>query len=193
MFHLWVFPLVAVPRRNSASHEWWSVNYRHIRITLPRNGCAPTDRNSRNTVQCFFKRMASANQRKPQIVFSGGAECRTRNPGNTTFFEQYSGNLFRWQAGVFHIDPGVERSVRNLASKSRDAIKPRYKKIATLAVFRDHGVHRVGRIAPSFNSRDLRELGDARERIEHQQIHSVHHVWGRHGVSQTPAGHRKTL
>src|ERR1700682_1387356 len=137
--------------------------------------------------------MTGADQRKTEIIFSSGAERRACYSGDAGFFEEPSGYFFGGGAGVFDIDPGVERAVGYLTTKAGNAIEAGDEEVAALAIFHDHGVDGVGGIAEGFDGGDLSEFGDAGESVEDQQIHGVDDVFGSDGIAEAPAGHGKTF
>src|SRR5215470_1964118 len=81
---------------------------------------APLNGDALHAIQSFFEQLASAYERKTQEVFAFGTKRRAGNSGNACFFQQNLLNFLGGGAGVFDIDPGVERAIRGLAAKARN-------------------------------------------------------------------------
>src|ERR1700687_2346172 len=88
---------------------------------LAGNRGTPLCRDALHALERFLEQIPGADEREPQIVLSARTERSAGNSGNAGFFKEQLLQFFGRKAGVFNVYPGVERAVRRLTAKSRDA------------------------------------------------------------------------
>src|ERR1700752_4756328 len=89
-----------------------------LRPPRPRGDRTPFYRYSLDAVEGIFEQVAGADQREAEIVFSLCAERGTGDGGDAGFFQEKSLHFFGRKAGVFDVDPGVERAFWRVATEA---------------------------------------------------------------------------
>jgi len=169
---------------------------REIRTLFPQRSSrdgTPFYRYSMDAVERIFEKVAGADQREAQIVLALRAEGGAGDGGDSGFFQEKPLHFFSREAGVFDVDPGVERAFWRVAAEAGNLGERVDEEIAAKSVFGDHGFDGVGGVAKRFDRCNLGELCGAGEGVENQQIHGVDDFDGGNGVAETPAGHGKTF
>src|SRR5712691_9378952 len=157
------------------------VSFFECPTSLPCDGGAPVRGKRQHAFHSRFEQRRRAGKREPQKIFPCRAKRRPGDPRDACFFEQAAAQLFCGESCLLDVHPRVKRAFGRQAAEAGDAIEPRRKGVAALAVLRHHGVHRVCRIAQRLDGSHLRKLVHACPHIHHQQIERVNNLHRRGG------------